>query len=133
METHLIQVVQQNFTPLRCYAYSWKKNVNLNFYSETFDAVYKEAQSNGIPYRYYHLDSFMYPKQSGDKIVCDLSVAHSSGGNGLIVWDGCKELFPNGLSDVQESAVFDVAGLDQLKGNQIMRMRQSCTASYRKT
>ena len=81
-----------------------EENVNLNFYSETFDAVYKEAQSKGIPYRYYHLDSFMYPKQSGDEVVCDLSVAHSSGGNGLIVWDGCKELFPNGLSDVQESA-----------------------------
>ena len=95
----------------------------MNVYSETFNAVYEEAQSKGIPYRYYHLDSFMYPKQSGDKVVCDLSVTHSSGTNGLIVWDGCKELFPNGLSDVQESAVFDVAGLDQLKVNLILRGR----------
>ena len=109
------------------------QGLKLNLYSDIFEAVYKEALAKGIPYRYYHLDSFMYPKQSGDKVVCDLSVAHSSGANGLIVWDGCKELFPNGLSDVQESAVFDVAGLDQLKGNQIMRKGQSCTASYRKT
>ena len=53
----------------------------MNVYSETFNAVYEEAQSKGIPYRYYHLDSFMYPKQSGDKVVCDLSVTHSSGTN----------------------------------------------------
>ena len=64
----------------------------------------------------------MYPKQSGDKVVCDLSVAHSSGGNGLIVWDGCKELFPNGLSDVQESAVLEVE-VDQLEVNRITRKR----------
>ena len=45
-------------------------------YVNTFLAVHSEARKKGIPYQYYQLDSFFYPKQAGDKSGTDRWAPH---------------------------------------------------------
>lgn len=74
--------------------YYYKTAPGLN-YHQTLIAVKKEADARGIPYGYFQLDSWWYPKAKTNNIT------HAFRG-GSLVWEPIPELFPRGLPAFQQ-------------------------------
>ena len=74
------------------YYYLTEPNMN---YHETLLAVKDYALSEGIPYSYFQLDSWWYPKA-----VIDLGSSHDRGG--FMLWEPNQDMFPKGLEAFQQ-------------------------------
>ena len=64
-------------------------------YAETLLAVKSYADQEGIPYGYFQLDSWFYPKAE-----IDLRSSHNRGG--VLLWEPNKDMFPEGLDAFQK-------------------------------
>jgi len=62
---------------------------------ETLIAVKEEADRLDIPYRYFQIDSWWYPKRATDSVLALVM-------GGSIVWEPIPEKFPQGLTVFQE-------------------------------
>ncbi|MFO8057065.1 MAG: hypothetical protein R6V10_07205 [bacterium] len=74
--------------------YYYKTAPGMN-YHDTLLAVKDYADREGIPYGYFQIDSWWYPKAKTNNLL-------SMATGGAIVWEPMKELFPQGLDDFQE-------------------------------
>ena len=66
-------------------AYYYRTESDLN-YGETLTLVQKEAQLLEIPYQYFQLDSWFYPKQDG----------------GMMIWEASQERIPGGIAQLSK-------------------------------
>jgi hypothetical protein len=73
--------------------YYYKTAPGLN-YHQTLIAVRDDARARGIPYGYFQLDSWWYPKATGDEIT-------SAFRGGSLLWEPIAEMFPSGLPEFQ--------------------------------
>jgi len=64
-------------------------------YQDTLLAVKSYADEEGIPYGYFQLDSWWYPKG-----VIDLKSSHNRGG--FLKWEPIPEMFPQGLAEFRK-------------------------------
>lgn len=64
-------------------------------YSQTLLAVKAYADAQGIPYGYFQLDSWWYPKAE-----IKLKSSHDRGG--FLLWEPIPEFFPEGLAEFQK-------------------------------
>ncbi len=74
--------------------YYYKTAPGMN-YHDTLLAVKDYADREGIPYGYFQIDSWWYPKAKTNNLL-------SMATGGAIVWEPMKELFPQGLDDFQQ-------------------------------
>ena len=76
-------------------AYYYYKTAPDMDYHDTLLAVKAYADREGIPYGYFQIDSWWYPKAKTNDLL-------SMATGGAIVWEPMKELFPQGLDDFQK-------------------------------
>jgi len=63
-------------------------------YSQTLLAVKADAEEQGIPYGYFQLDSWWYPK-------AEIKLRSSHNRGGFLLWEPVPEFFPEGLAEFQ--------------------------------
>jgi hypothetical protein len=73
--------------------YYYRTEPGMN-YAETLLAVKKYADESGIPYGYFQIDSWWYPK-------AEIKERSSHNRGGTLVWEPIPELFPEGLPAFQ--------------------------------